>query len=87
MVTSKRDRHDIIRDILEIAKNGAKKTTIIYKANLNFTLLQKYLEALNEAGFIIQTNGNWTTTEKGLQVLEACDICRRLLDSSLYECK
>ncbi len=74
----RRARHDIIMKILKTAKGGAKKTNIMFKARLSFSQLENYLEALNEAGFITEKSGVWTTTEKGLHVIEACEICLRL---------
>jgi len=47
--------HEIIMEILEIARDGARKTTIMYKVNLSFRQLQEYLEGLNEAGFLEKT--------------------------------
>jgi predicted transcriptional regulator len=37
---------DIVANILEIAKDGAKKTRIMYLANLSFDQLKKYLDFL-----------------------------------------
>ena len=50
----------------------------MYKARLSFSQLEHYLNALNEAGFIAEEAGLWRTTEKGLHVIEACEICLRL---------
>jgi len=74
----RRTRHDIILKILKTAKGGEKKTQIMYKARLSFSQLEHYLNALNEAGFIAEESGVWRTTEKGLHVIEACEICLRL---------
>ena len=74
----RRARHDIIMKMLEIAKDGEKKTNIMYKARLSFSQLEQYLGALEKAGFITERSGAWTTTEKGLHVIEACEICLRL---------
>lgn len=74
----RRARHDIIMKILKTAKYGVKKTNIMFRARLSFSQLEKYLEALNEAGFITEKSGVWKTTEKGLHVIEACEICLRL---------
>ncbi|MGV8078292.1 MAG: winged helix-turn-helix domain-containing protein [Methanosarcina sp.] len=45
--------------------NGAKKTHILYEANLNFNIAQKYLEMLNEKELIRHENGLFITTNKG----------------------
>jgi predicted transcriptional regulator len=74
----RRARHDIIMEILKTAKGGEKKTQIMYKARLSFSQLEQYLNALKKGGFIIEESGVWSTTEKGLHVIEACEICLRL---------
>ena len=76
----RRARHDIIMEILKTAKGGEKKTQIMYKARLSFSQLEQYLGALEKAGFITETSGIWNTTEKGLHVIEACEICLRLTE-------
>jgi predicted transcriptional regulator len=75
----RRARHGIIMEILKSAINGEKKTVIMYKAKLSFTQLEKYLPALEEAGFITQESGIWRTTQEGLHVIDACRICHRLM--------
>ena len=71
----RRARHDIIMEILKTAKSGEKKTQIMYKARLSFSQLEQYLNALKNGGFISEESGVWRTTEKGLHVIEACEIC------------
>ena len=43
---------DICHDILKVAQGGAKKTKIVYQANLNFKIVRKYLGRLLEKGLI-----------------------------------
>lgn len=62
----RRDRHDIIAEILETAKRGEKKTYIMYKARLSHSQLKLYLELLNQNGMIVYNNGVYKTTLKGL---------------------
>jgi len=76
----RRARHDIIMEILKVAKKGMKKTHIMYKAKLSFDMIEKYLSALKEADFITEESGVWKTTEKGLHVVKACEICQRLIN-------
>jgi len=75
----RRARHGIIMEILKSAINGEKKTAIMYKAKLSFAQLEKYLPALEKAGFITQESGIWRTTRDGLHVIDACKICHRLM--------
>lgn len=65
----RRSRPDIIHDILTIAKEGAKKTKIVYKANLNFRFLKRYLETLIGSGMIEKDGKLWRTTPKGLRYI------------------
>jgi predicted transcriptional regulator len=69
----RRTRIDITAEILRIANDGAKKTQIVYGANLNFKLLRKYLDELEKAGFImrdLEKQGIIKTTEKGENYLK-----------------
>ena len=67
----RRDKIDIIADILKITLHGAKKTHIVYKANLNFTVLKKYITGLEEKGLLMKIDGrHYMTTQKGSQFLE-----------------
>jgi len=74
----KRVRHDIIVEILQNARDGARKTHIMYQVNLSHIQNEKYLSALKKAGFITENSGVWKTTEKRLHVIEACKLCQRL---------
>ena len=68
-----RSRIQIAADIIEIAKNGSRKTRIMYQGNLSFDLLQKYLDLLMNFGLIQIQDGNeitYVATEKGRQFLE-----------------
>ena len=68
----KRNSMDIIAEILKVARYGAKKTHIVYKANLNFKVLEEYLEKMIKAGLvsILKEKRNLIkTTEKGVTYL------------------
>jgi len=73
--------HDIVGEILQNAKDGARKTHIMYSSNLSFSQTERYLDALKKAGFITENSGIWKTTQKGLHVVEACEVCKRLLET------
>jgi len=51
-VKGRRDRHDIVAEILETARGGAIKTHIMYKARLSYGQLNDYLTSLVESGFL-----------------------------------
>ncbi|MGD2142162.1 MAG: winged helix-turn-helix domain-containing protein [Candidatus Bathyarchaeota archaeon] len=68
----RRNDLDICADILNVANKGAKKTHIVYKANLNFELVKGYLKRLMDSGFLVNYNdeGIYTTTQRGRNFLE-----------------
>jgi len=60
--------------LLEIASYGnVSKTALVYRANLNFTLVQKYLDHLENKGMISHSNGGsratYSLTQKGWETL------------------
>jgi len=76
----RRSRHDIIMEILRAAKDGTKKTNIMYKVRLSFPQLEKYLNAMKKADWITEKTDLWKTTEKGLHAIEVCDTCCRIIE-------
>ncbi len=63
----RRNDLDICADILSVARTGAKKTHIVYRANLNFKLVRKYLRRLIENGLLLPSSSEkklYTTTER-----------------------
>ena len=76
-MTKKRNRLEIIKDILEVIrnKNGKiKPTHILYKSNLSYLMMEEYLAELIEKGFILEEktkdSKTYRITEKGLSYLE-----------------
>jgi len=82
----RRDRHDIIVEILKTAINGKVKTHIMYKARLSYAQLNEYLPRLVENGFLenqkIKRRKNYRkifqTTAKGLRFIESFENMRSL---------
>ncbi len=66
----RRSRIDIIIDVLEVARMGANKTSVVYKTNLNFKLADKYLELLQNQGLVENRTDKYITTDKGKVFLE-----------------
>ena len=58
-----RNRIEITANILELAKQGSRKTRIMYLGNLSFDLVQKYLKQLEQFG-LVEIKG----TEKGERI-------------------
>jgi predicted transcriptional regulator len=71
----RRSEVEILSNILEMCVGGAAKTNIVYKANLNFTRLNRYLNMLLGMGYVSLSvmcgEGNiemkivYNTTEQG----------------------
>ncbi len=60
-----RSRVDIAEEILKIAVNGASKTQIIYAAKVNFNIVNRYLELLEDRQLIRLEKGIFVTTTNG----------------------
>ena len=85
MTRLRRSNVDIIANILKVAKNGAKKTHIVYKANLNFKILKEYLDELVELNLIsTDLDGNIKTTDKGIQYLNYYFGFKEFMDSPIF---
>ena len=89
---------EITANILEVAKEGSRKTRIMYLGNLSFDLAKKYLKQLEQLDLIEvknTTNGEkmYYVTAKGKQFLtdfytlqkhsEITDSKRRVLENAL----
>ncbi|MEM0367715.1 MAG: winged helix-turn-helix domain-containing protein [Candidatus Nitrosocaldus sp.] len=69
---TKRDKLDILLRIVEVTMTPAKKTHILYKANLNFYQLNRYINELVSLGLVREVDvpfKGYITTEKGKQFL------------------
>jgi len=75
----RRDRHEIVAEILKTAVNGRIKTHIMYKAKLSYSQINEYLPLLVEKGFLEnarvarmgQNTTIYRTTSKGLEFIES----------------
>ena len=67
-----RDRFAIIADILEAVSKNAKKTQIMYQANLSYRVLQKYLVDVTNASLIyyIPEKHCYELTDRGQEFIE-----------------
>jgi len=73
-MASYRSRLKIVADVLSVAKGSAKKTQIMYQANLSYKLLTRYLRFVLEAGLIKLRDGNcYELTPKGFEFLRKFD--------------
>jgi predicted transcriptional regulator len=63
-----RSSFEIIAEILRTAKDGAKKTRIMYSCGLSYKFVQKYLDLLLETG-LLRIGNSYHTTDKGMGFL------------------
>ncbi|MBT0159206.1 hypothetical protein G4O51_04395 [Candidatus Bathyarchaeota archaeon A05DMB-2] len=66
-----RDRLDIIADMLLVASRNAKKTQIMYQANLSYKVLQRYMAEIINASLISfeSEKQHYVLTPKGREFL------------------
>ncbi len=69
--TKRRNDLDICADILQVARAGALKTQIVYRANLNFKIVKGYLEGLIEDKLLKITGPRYYPTDRATGFLEA----------------
>jgi predicted transcriptional regulator len=82
----RRDRHEIVAEILNIAVDGKIKTHIMYKAKLSYSQVNEYLPLLVAKGFLEnretakmgQRTTIYRTTAKGLEFIESLKCIDRL---------
>jgi len=78
MFNKRRSEIQIIREILDLSKTGAKKTEILYQNNMSFVQLKNYLSFLIEKKIIMENiiptdtgypNRIYVNTKKGNALL------------------
>ena len=75
----------IVADILVVALNGANKTRIMYRANLNFLRFNRYFSELMDKGLIAEKNTSdgrvvYRTTKKGRRFLKIISDAEEIID-------
>ena len=75
-----RSTFEIIAEILKTAKDGAKKTRIMYSCGLSYNFVQKYLTLLLDTG-LIQTGNSYHTTDKGMGFLRRYQTLELMLNT------
>jgi predicted transcriptional regulator len=79
-----RSRMEIVAGILNIARTGALKTHLMYKANLSYMVVTQYLEFLTSADLIKEIFDEqgmaklYQTTPRGLKYLEVYSSLQNL---------
>ena len=76
---------DVMAQMLAVCKNGAKRTEIMYKANLSHEMLKRYLKVLIKNGLVSNStaDGVYRTTLEGFTVVrlyeEVVDLLNRVV--------
>ncbi|ACP37478.1 winged helix-turn-helix domain-containing protein [Saccharolobus islandicus] len=68
-MSRKRNRMEIVANILEGCKGGIKKTRLMYKTNLSYRLFCKYTRLLEKKGLITFVDNEYRLTAKGYDYL------------------
>jgi predicted transcriptional regulator len=76
----KLDKLEIARSILLICKDEAKKTEIVYKANLNFKNAECYLKWLIDREMILKEGRLFKITSKGSELLSNLQNTSKFMD-------
>jgi predicted transcriptional regulator len=80
-----RNRMEIVANLLSIAKSGALKTHLMYRANLSYLMVTEYLDFLSRSGLIRETLDSegtsrlYQTTEKGLKYLDVYESLQAII--------
>lgn len=69
---SKRDRVEIMAEILGLCSKPRTKTRVMYGTNLSWKMLQHYLSCMQEHGLLELENNStkYVTTERGQDFVE-----------------
>ena len=82
-----RGKIQIMADIVDLCKAGIRKTHIMYKGNLSYEQINRYLYELLEKELIIQNLDDgvltYRTTEKGRSFLQYYNMMLSILDEKV----
>lgn len=66
----KRERMEIMAEILCYCSQHKAKTDIMYRVNLNYVQLKKYLESMTSQGLLVADRNKYVATRKGRRFLK-----------------
>lgn len=86
MASRRRSRLEVVADILTETLNGACKTRVMYRANLNFLRFHKYFSELLDKGLIVVENTfdgrvMYHATDKGKRLLKIISSAEEIISS------
>jgi predicted transcriptional regulator len=87
----KRDKLCIVAGILDITREGALKTQIMYKASLSYSMLTNYCTFMLDKRLLEITEENdrevYKATEKGIEVLRRFQEIQEMLQEGKEDCR
>ncbi len=86
-VRRKRGSMDLLADMLECSRGGARQTAIMYRANLSYDVLKQYLPLLLSKNLLEERdeNGMFKPSSKGLRFIREYRKYGRLRDSMVQK--
>ena len=82
----RRSHYHLVGEILDVAREGASKTRIMYRANLSASMTNGYITLLQQSDLIQVWNDNgrtrYKTNERGISYLQSYGRILQLLCSS-----
>jgi len=80
---SRRSQEELLATILRIAKDGAKKTHLVYQSNMNFKVITPFINHALTKGFMIYNEDVklFNTTDTGIRFIEAYDTLEAYMDN------
>jgi predicted transcriptional regulator len=76
---AKRERIEIIAEILCYCSQHKTKTDIMQKTNLNYAQLKKHLTSLTSKGLLVVDGNKYVTTQKGYRFLDLFVQLKKIL--------
>lgn len=86
--TVRRDQLTIMSDLLDIVSQPQRLTHILYKSNMSYGQLSRYLEDMKEMGFVESKSKPYrayVVTQKGKQFNEMLGLKKEDIDSIKVE--
>ncbi len=87
-MVKKREKLEVIRDILQVIKDRSGKirpTHILYKSNLSYPMMNEYIANLIKNGFVakkeIDGKRTYSITSKGLEYLDKFKFVKEFTDA------
>lgn len=75
----RRETHDLVVDILNMAQRGERKTRIVSKVGISNKQAKNLFASLKRRGYLTEERGIWKTTESGNSIIGTCELCRQIV--------